>query len=153
MNSSARLRTIEINSSRYRAIKWTVEGFYFDSDSVVTAGIGLQGTNTGVAFYQNTAMSTTTRRVYLSNGTNQDALINYRMRGAGEALRKRNLSILLMPSTSYVYLMEDDQVMYYANLTGILNNGILRGTFDLATNESASHYGRASQVRLELWNN
>lgn len=150
--SVARIQTFEIDSSLMNSIIWSVEGLSYDTDSLANMGLGIYGTNCGIAFFQTTANTALRMRIYDASG-NTDVSFNYRIRGGGEALRRRNLKVMLLPQLEQVYLMEDDQVMYAHDLTGLLQQGNVRCIADVSTTEAVSHYMQFSQVRLELQHN
>ncbi|MEI5672995.1 MULTISPECIES: hypothetical protein [unclassified Nocardioides] len=75
---------------------------------------------------------------------------NYDLRSCGEQSRRRNLSLILIPPTKELLILEDDQVMA-RKVGSTFTNGTATCNLSITTREASAHYVEMSRVRVTLF--
>lgn len=163
-NSATLATAFTIDSSKFEAIRWTVEGWRFDSSTAsATTSISIRNAagDAGVTLFGLVSSGETTFRI-LNPGGNVSEVGPYEWAGL-DATKHRNLTIEVRKVhradgsvDRHVFVLEDDQVQLAFDVSASWNDGLLVPQVSVtkgATVDGLARWWRAGQVRLELVSN
>lgn len=151
LNNQARLDTIDIDTSKFRAVLWELQGLtYQTADNTMSVSFGIYAGAVGGCQLMHDFSVDAQARLRTHNPSN-DTPIPYDLKAA--ATSRRNLSMLLLPQDKEVYVLEDDQVIWAQDVGATLLNGIVKARADVTTKTAATRWLRVSQVKLTLVHN
>lgn len=110
-NDTAQIELPDIDLSNFKAVRFDLLGLAFDS-SVVTVELSFKD---NLQIIDSETNEIPFLRINSDSLTDED--ISFQIRKEGD--KKRNLSLLIIPETKEIYLLQDDQVMYYKKDTDL----------------------------------
>jgi len=145
-NAAAIKTSFNINLADQKAILWEVQGLVLDSAGPVQLAMGISASGSVGGFLKQDSADTTAFIAMAGSS----AGVPYNLRTSGEATRRRNLGLMLIPATKEMYVFEDDQVMAYRKHTA-LNLGAVGCDLSVTTREAAAHNFQVSKLKLTLF--
>lgn len=162
VGSNAKIATSKIPLSQYQAVFFEVEGLYWSSNYAlnlaadVTVGVrNISPDASAGAVMMQTTTDTTSAKIAVAGESGANATpVPYQMRTMGEADKRRNVGMLILPQTKQVIVTESG----VGNITGwkdatALGTGLSQGVIEMTTQEAVSHSLRFTTARLTLWKN
>lgn len=135
-----------VNLADQKAILWEASGLVLDSSTVQLA-MGISNTGSVGSFIKQDSADSTLFVAMAGNST----AVPYNLRNGSEATRRRNLGIMLLPSTREMYVFEDDQVMAYRTHTS-LTLGAVSCDLTVTTREAVAHNFQVQKLKITLFN-
>lgn len=142
--------TAGVNLAAVEAVLWEVEGFYTDFPASPSGdfGIGLAG-NGGGAYLTDVANGAGSAQFNTSGSTNP-VVTNYNWRLTSEAVRHRNIGLLMLTRAKHIYVLEGDQVMGEADYSASLVLNTAVPDISITTKETTAHFMKIAQIRLTV---
>jgi hypothetical protein len=146
---------LDLKLSNFREINWIIEGFSLNDNVGLSSALAIKNSaNTaGVEFKHENGDATTTLIVYHADGTKSETEIKYNMLWGGEARRRRNLSLTVFPRSKFVYILEDDQVIYRGKHADLVVDQIINPMAYFNNYNSTQKSLYVSQAKLQLIHN
>lgn len=159
---SAGLVTSEIPTNQYAGILFEVEGLRWENAYTASLAanvlVGLQNLSPapsagGWLIHRST--DSTAKLGFGGQSSDLEVPIGYEMRTTGQANKRRNVGVLLLPGTKELFAFESglDGILGWRDGTGVMQDGLVRGQIRSTTQEAVQHPIRFSGVRLTLWQN
>lgn len=159
---TAALATAPIPMNQYTGILFEVEGLQWENSwtAALPANllVGLQNLSPepsagGWLIHRST--DPTAKLGIAGQSSDKEEAVGYEMRTSGQANKKRNVGVLILPQTKELFAFESglDGILGWRDGTGVMSDGLIRGQIRSTTLEAAQHPIRLTGVRLTLWQN
>lgn len=159
--SVAQIATSKIALNQYEAVMFEVDGLYWSStyalNLAANVAVGVRNISPDAssgALLVHDAVDDTAKIAVAGESGGNATLMPYQMRSMGEADKRRNVGVLILPKLKQTIIFESG----VSNIIGwkdsaAMATGLAQGLIQITSQEAASHSLRFTTARLTLWKN
>lgn len=161
VGSKAQIATSKIALSQYQAVMFEVDGLYWSSNYTlnlaadVAVGVRNISPDASAGALLLHASTDETAKIAVAGESGANATLQpYQMRTMGEADKRRNVGVLLLPQLKQTIVFESGMtnIIGWKDSTA-MGTGLAQGLIELTAQEAVSHSLRFTTARLTLWKN
>jgi len=160
--SKAQIATSKIALSQYEAVMLEVDGLYWSSNYALNlaadVAVGVRNispdASAGALLMQATTDADTAKIAVAGESGANATPMPYQMRTMGEADKRRNVGVLLLPKLKQTIVFESGitNIIGWKDSTA-MGTGLAQGLIEITAQEAVTHALRFTTARLTLWKN